>query len=873
MTTTKGQMNLTEEELVTTLKKVTLKAVSPANEVIVQVLISTKESIKNIKNLAEKAIFTYYFQGEPAVGAFRNWAQIHWGRKLNTQVEAVLEPGQKGILTVLTSGEARDEILQNPHAQIRGCLVAHLPWTPEMDIEDYKPTAKPVQIEISGVPKCAVKRVVEQEEEEKESTKEGEVGSTNSEGNKKDSQLEISQPREGNGGVDLNIRLLPSTQGVNEGGNAEDQDGRRVGGRIQEQNDVGVQQRNVEARRAHERQGIPQLEEQGSNAQISANNGPNRRNREDWELQNSRPEDIQMQDTEERQEEGAGDQRQKRRKFLQTAAQQRSEPITDLNFSSVGRKGGTALLIKKEVQVLESGADVQGRMVWIKGLWGQQTCSIASIYAPNDTAYRVLFWDFLKNELPEGSWVLAGDWNAVSSQIDASSKSAVQGEEESGKFNALCARFGINDAREGALKKEGPRYTRAQIRDKKFTWSSIDRVYTSRFLATNVKHHVTFCTSDHIPVTAKLGMGTQPQRREESYKSPYFKVDPLIVKDNFQDLQRVWELAEKDNMNFGSMEKFARCWSKLRGEIKKLQYGKAMVLQQLPEKEGRLQALSEQDFDTMQEEQKEEMGRLMTEEVYGAAVEDGIVTQAHLDLLGDMTSSLTDEHKTLMDERPSKREILETVSLLHSVSTVPMIHKFSEEVAEGRIKALRLKEDLCLSIVCLADDVALYLELDKSSVLNTFRFLYLIQVASGGKWLYDTGIQVAESRETVRYLGAHLVTLRKGASEDQTLIDQLAKKAQDFSSPLLTFEARVTTLKHVVAAVLVYPMLTSTLKKGTYRKLDQILRKYTWTSNEEGRSKLAVTAWDALTAPKGWGGGGGGGGGWGFLQFKSFTRH
>ncbi|KAL3690327.1 hypothetical protein R1sor_016636 [Riccia sorocarpa] len=170
--------------------------------------------------------------------------------------------------------------------------------------------------------------------------------------------------------------------------------------------------------------------------------------------------------------------------------------------------------------------------------------------------------------------------------------------------------------------------------------------------------------------------------------------------------------------------------------------------------------------------------------------------------------------------------------LLFALITVPLIHKIGREIPVDKIQPLKLTEGVTLSIVCLADDVALYLNLDEGSVINTFKLLDRIQVASGAKinwvksramilglnmerphWLRRTGIQVAECKETIRYLGAHLVTVRRGANEDQNLLSKLTRKAQAFSSPLLTFEARIVALKHAVSAVLVYPMLTSSFKK------------------------------------------------------------
>ncbi|KAL3695947.1 hypothetical protein R1sor_010023 [Riccia sorocarpa] len=606
-----------------------------------------------------------------------------------------------------------------------------------------------------------------------------------------------------------------------------------------------------------------------------------------------------------------------------------------------------------------------------------------------------------------------GDWNAVCNQNDASSKSLLQGEDEKGEFNALCGNIGVKDAREVATKIEGPRFTRAQKRNGSFTWSRIDRIYTAQPVVGKVKHHVTFSTSDHIPVSAETMLGVRPQLGGARQKSPYFKVDPKVVQDNLETINKMWVCWDEENRDEGSMERFALCWSMLRGQLKKIQYERVSQLQRLPEKENKLQALADQDIHSMSKDDQNLLGELMSEvrelqawkqhrwkltcrerflkngeactgyffqrfkkrrarmEIKTLEVEGGVVLdtpqligpailRSFQDLYGvpeegvherdareefitGLPYRLAQEQKMFLDERPSELEIFETVCLLKSdqekaydrllpnylwgvmrkigfseefvgriralqqgaetritfnggllpafivgrgvrqgcplspllfaLTTVPMINRFKVENSHGRVKPLKLKGGFALSIICLADDVALYMELDEGSVVNTFRILERMQVASAAKvnwiksqalimgrdtirpqWLSDTGIQVAESTEPTRYLGAQLVTKRRGAQVDQVLLTKLTRKAQALSSPLLTFEARVTALKHAVAAILLYPMLSGTFKKGTYRQMDQILRKYTWTANDEGKSRMALTAWDSITVPMKWGG-------------------
>ncbi|KAL3699779.1 hypothetical protein R1sor_017801 [Riccia sorocarpa] len=161
-----------------------------------------------------------------------------------------------------------------------------------------------------------------------------------------------------------------------------------------------------------------------------------------------------------------------------------------LAISSLGRRRGVVLVYRKDLQLFESGGDRSGRFVWAKFRREDEDFNVVSVYGPNNARERIEFWRHLRDELPQGKWLAAGDWNAVASSLDSSSKSNVQSEEEAVVFQDFCAAFSIRDAREWALKTEGPRFSHAQFRQGKLSWSRIDRVYFSHFEVRKVIHHV-----------------------------------------------------------------------------------------------------------------------------------------------------------------------------------------------------------------------------------------------------------------------------------------------------------------------------------------------------------------------------------------------
>ncbi|KAL3696065.1 hypothetical protein R1sor_010141 [Riccia sorocarpa] len=148
--------------------------------------------------------------------------------------------------------------------------------------------------------------------------------------------------------------------------------------------------------------------------------------------------------------------------------------------SSLGRRRGVALLYRKDIKLLQSERDDQGRVIWRRFKTEDHEFSIASIYAPNESADRIVFWRYLRAMLPPGQWLLAVDWNAVLTSKDSSSKTNIQSDAEAAEFRALCMQLGVEDAKELLEKRQGPKYTMVQARGGKITWSRLNRVWFKR---------------------------------------------------------------------------------------------------------------------------------------------------------------------------------------------------------------------------------------------------------------------------------------------------------------------------------------------------------------------------------------------------------
>ncbi|KAL3675556.1 hypothetical protein R1sor_025504 [Riccia sorocarpa] len=207
--------------------------------------------------------------------------------------------------------------------------------------------------------------------------------------------------------------------------------------------------------------------------------------------------------------------------------------------------------------------------------------------------------------------------------------------------------------------------------------------------------------------------------------------------------------------------------------------------------------------------------------------------------------------------------------LLYAIASIPFISAIHTENALQRIRPVRLADNVGISVVCLADDTAVYLEIHESSVSNLFKLLEDYQRATGGKvncrksklmiigrrrsppdWFENLPLQVIRSDQSIRYLGASLSTLWNGVDNGNLLMSSLDRKAKAFTQDFMSFESRVVALKHGVYSSLIYQLMIAKFKVGTVKKIEGTLRKFLWSTNREGQPKKSLVKWDFVTLPE-----------------------
>ncbi|KAL3699290.1 hypothetical protein R1sor_017312 [Riccia sorocarpa] len=199
--------------------------------------------------------------------------------------------------------------------------------------------------------------------------------------------------------------------------------------------------------------------------------------------------------------------------------------------------------------------------------------------------------------------------------------------------------------------------------------------------------------------------------------------------------------------------------------------------------------------------------------------------------------------------------------LLFILATVPFIDTLSKENDAGNIRPVQLSGGCTVSCTCLADDFAVYTQVDESSVSNLFHLLDSLEMAAGCRvnkhkskilvigaarsipdWIQHTGLQIIGRCGNMRYLGASLTTTWRGVDNGRELLARVTRKAESYSHPLLSFEARTIALKHAAFSPLIYHLLSTKFKLGTLKMADSILRDNVWAKDESGRKKKLLAS-------------------------------
>ncbi|KAL3679560.1 hypothetical protein R1sor_022516 [Riccia sorocarpa] len=231
--------------------------------------------------------------------------------------------------------------------------------------------------------------------------------------------------------------------------------------------------------------------------------------------------------------------------------------------------GDAVLLCHSSITVLESGISGKGFAAWMKVQTIVGPVGIVSLHAPNDSSARKEVWEWLKQLMMEGQWIIMGDFNMVERQEDSIGPSPVVRGDELYSWEICAGSADLVDTRLYATKVIGPHFTRQAWYGNRFDQSRLDRFYLSGrgewvHHIRKVEHQGARTLSDHVPICMELVM--KPEGAARRPRRSYFKMD-------FKSLMRpeVLERAKIAWQNHPSWAKDKRKrWTLALGRIRKL---------------------------------------------------------------------------------------------------------------------------------------------------------------------------------------------------------------------------------------------------------------------------------------------------------------
>ncbi|KAL3676485.1 hypothetical protein R1sor_026433 [Riccia sorocarpa] len=175
-----------------------------------------------------------------------------------------------------------------------------------------------------------------------------------------------------------------------------------------------------------------------------------------------------------------------------------------VDYTASGR-GGAALIIPLEFQVVDYGSSGTGNAIWVSINTAVGPVKVISIHTPNTKEERTTFWDRLEDIIGEGPWILAGDFNMVDLPDDSRGKTAHIAGAEARCWKEVCNRKGLIDAYLTAVNKTGGNFTCQAFCGRRFDRARLDRFYFSEAadwleVIDEVQHRSEQVVSDHLPV-------------------------------------------------------------------------------------------------------------------------------------------------------------------------------------------------------------------------------------------------------------------------------------------------------------------------------------------------------------------------------------
>ncbi|XP_030495226.2 uncharacterized protein LOC115711025 [Cannabis sativa] len=198
----------------------------------------------------------------------------------------------------------------------------------------------------------------------------------------------------------------------------------------------------------------------------------------------------------------------------------------------------------------------------------------------------------------------------------------------------------------------------------------------------------------------------------------------------------------------------------------------------------------------------------------------------------------------------------------------------------GLIKGFsHARNGLPISHLMYADDTFIFCEANKENVLEVKRCLEMYCRNSGqcvnshkSAVVFSDNVEMGIRGEIKgllgfrdlnredKFLGNPILLSGSKVRDFGFLVDKMARRIEGWKSRLLSLAGRSTLIQSVAMSVPIYTMSTFLIPKSICADLDKLVRRFWWKGSDDSNRFLALTNWDSICVPKGWGG----------LGFKKF---
>ena len=177
-------------------------------------------------------------------------------------------------------------------------------------------------------------------------------------------------------------------------------------------------------------------------------------------------------------------------------------------LSSTSRKAGVALLVHKDIEMIENKIFVEGRAVYAKIKFQSREMNVIAVYSPNSPRERADFWKKIASFLPRNQQtIIFGDFNQVeNTNVDRIPSGTKLASSEISSIQNLFNKFNLVDIGSGG------KHTHFHQNGS----SRIDRICVSLLLEkllTKTKLSINIHLSDHLPISAGWINPTKVERR------------------------------------------------------------------------------------------------------------------------------------------------------------------------------------------------------------------------------------------------------------------------------------------------------------------------------------------------------------------------